>query len=353
MSESLRLAIVANANSIHTIRWVNWLRKKGHHVSVFSLNESEDCVYFGPEPPLDRSLIFNLGSDVRKTTRKLQAAIDDFKPDIVHGFFLVNHGMYASRVKGYPKVVTALGSDVLLVPKESKLLSWIVKRTVKNANLVVSVAEHITQTILSWKNSHAKVITSPIGIDNEVFKPLKKKNHVIFTRGFKEIYDPLTLVKAISYLSSQIKDYHFTLCGDGPLLKDCKTYTEENNLSDVIEFPGYISNEELVELVGVSKVLVSPALSDGTPVSILEGLACGCIIVSSDIPANRFWTLENKTGVLFRPEDYKDLGDKLIKVIKDENLSKTALIEGPDLVLKYADWSSCISDIEKQYFELI
>ena len=78
MSSKLRIAVVANAKSIHTIRWVKWLRKKNHEVTIFSLNEAEDCVYFGPEPALDRSLIFNLGKNVRKTTSELQAKIDEF-----------------------------------------------------------------------------------------------------------------------------------------------------------------------------------------------------------------------------------------------------------------------------------
>ena len=52
MEPKLRIAIVANANSIHTVRWVSWLEKKGHQVSIFSLKEGKKCTYFGPEPCL-------------------------------------------------------------------------------------------------------------------------------------------------------------------------------------------------------------------------------------------------------------------------------------------------------------
>ena len=121
MEPKLRIAIVANANSIHTIRWVSWLEKKGHVVTVFSLKEGEKCTYFGPEPRLDRSLIIDLGNDVRKTTRKLQTLIDEVKPDLIHGFFLTNHAFYAGRMENYPIVVTAMGSDVLVHPKSVKL----------------------------------------------------------------------------------------------------------------------------------------------------------------------------------------------------------------------------------------
>ena len=353
MGSKLRIAVVANANSIHTIRWVKWLRKKKHEVTVFSLNDGEDCVYFGPEPALDRSLIFNLGKNVRKTTSELQAKIDEFKPDLVHGFFLVNHGMYASRIKGYPKVVTALGSDVLIAPNESKLMSWIVKKTVKDSDLIISVADHLNSVVSPWKKNHVESISSPLGIDVKKFKPLKKENLIIFNRGFKKVYSPLTLVEAISEISDEIKDYKVIMCGEGPLLEACKNYVNKQSLNDLISFSGFIPNEDLVDLLGRAKILVSPALSDGTPVSILEGLASGCIILSSQIPANKFWTVENKTGLSFDAKNSLQLSDCILKAVNDKSIEQNALIHGPEMVEKYADWNTEMLRIEEKYYNLV
>ena len=353
MGSKLRIAVVANANSIHTTRWVKWLRKKNHEVTVFSLNKGEDCVYFGPEPALDRSLIFNLGKSVRKTTSELQVKIDEFKPDLVHGFFLVNHGMYASRIKGYPKVVTALGSDVLIAPNESKLMSWIVKRTVKNSDLIISVAEHLNDIVSPWKENHVESITSPLGIDVKKFRPLEKENLIVFNRGFKEVYSPLTLLEAISEISNKIKNYKVIMCGKGPLLETCKNYVNKQSLNDLISFAGYVPNEDLVDLLGRAKILVSPALSDGTPVSILEGLASGCIILSSQIPANKFWTVKNKTGLSFDAENSSQLSDCILKAINDSSIEENALIYGPQIVEKHADWNTEMLRIEEKYYNLV
>ncbi|GIR27634.1 MAG: hypothetical protein CM15mP42_05840 [Methanobacteriota archaeon] len=162
--------------------------------------------------------------------KKLQSEIDSFGPDIVHGFSLVNHGMYASRISNYSKIVTAMGSDVLISPNESKLLAWIVKKTVNNSNLVISVADHLNDVVSPWKKNHVESITSPLGIDVKKFKPLKKENLIVFNRGFKEVYSPLTLVEAISEISDKIKDYKVIMCGKGPLLEACKNYVKETIL---------------------------------------------------------------------------------------------------------------------------
>lgn len=353
MGAKLRIAIVANANSTHTIRWVNELESRGHHVKIFSLNESHSSTYFGPEPPLDRRYIFNFGNSVRKTTTHLQALIDVFKPHLVHGFFLTNHGMYASRITKFPIIVTAMGSDILLAPNESKLLSWIVKKTAKKANMIVAVSDALAKCMIAWGIKPSKLIISPLGIDVKAFKSLNKERMVIFSRGFKEVYDPLTLVKAIPHVISKIPDVKFVLCGDGPLRKECISYVTKNKMMDSVEFPGYVSNDVLSILTGKALVMVSPSLSDGVPVSLLEGLACSCALVTSDIPANHFWTIKNKTGLMFEAGNSKHLGETLVNVLNDKTILKNVLKEGPKLVLENADWESEFSKIEKKYYDLI
>ena len=353
MEPKLRIAIVANANSIHTIRWVDELKNRGHIVKVFSLNAHDTAGYFGPEPPLDRRYLLTLGNNVRKTTIFLQNMINDFKPNLVHGFFLTNHGMYASKIKKIPTIVTARGSDVLLDPNASRLLSWIVKNVVKRADKIVAVSEALSKNIVSWGINSSKIIVSPLGIDCNLFKPLNKENSVVFSRGFKEVYDPLTLVKAIPYVISKIPNIKFILCGDGPLREECISYLNEKEMMHSVEFPGYVSNERLLAITGNASVMVSPSLSDGTPVSLLEGLASGCALVTSDIPANRFWTIKNKTGLMFDKGNSKHLGEVLVDVLNDNHLLKNVLKEGPKLVREKADWDSEISKIEKIYYNMI
>ena len=113
------------------------------------------------------------------------------------------------------------------------------------------------------------------------------------------------------------------------------------------------SNEDLVDLLGRAKILVSPALSDGTPVSILEGLASGCIILSSQIPANKFWTVKNKTGLSFDAENSSQLSDCILEAINDSSIGEKALIYGPQIVKKHADWNTEMLRVEEKYYNLV
>ena len=350
MNTNLRVAIVANANSIHTIRWVDWLKKKGHSVAVFSLQKSETGAYFGPEQPLNRRFVLNLGRGVRKTTALLQKLIDEFKPDVVHGFFLTNHGMYASRIIGYPIVVTAMGSDVLLAPSESRLLAWLTKRTVRNSDCVIAPPLLLNE-LNKWKLNKNKVISNLIGVDCDLFKPRKKENLVLFSRGFNEIYNPLTVAKAILKIVPLFSGIKFCLAGNGSLKAEVKALL--NNLETDIEFPGYLPQDELARIMGRAKIVISPSLSDSIPLTVFEAMACGSVLVASDIAAHKQWTDRDYPLLLFETQNHNDLTEQIVKVLKDETIVDQAIANGPNLVKRNWSWDSQADAVLAEYRTLV
>jgi glycosyltransferase involved in cell wall biosynthesis len=348
MESKLRIAIVANANSIHTVRWVNWLEKKGHEVSVFSLKEGEKCTYFGPEPRLDRSLIIDLGNDVRKATKKLQLLIDEFKPDLIHGFFLTNHAFYAGRMGNYPIIVTAMGSDVLVHPKESKLLSWVIRKTGKNSMKVVC-PPLLVKDLVKLGIEENKIITNLIGINTEIFKPLKKENQVIFSRGFKDIYNPKVVADAIILVHKREPEIKFYLAGEGPLRQGI----EEKLVNHNVDFTGQLTEKELGMIMGKSKVVISSSLSDSIPLTVFEAMACGSILIVSNNYGHRQWDKEKYPILFFGKKDAQKLADLIVKSCYDETLLEEALAQGPELVKLNWSWEKQANLILEEYRNII
>lgn len=348
MEPKLRIAIVANANSIHTIRWVSWLEKKGHEVTVFSLKEGEKCTYFGPEPRLDRSLIIDLGNDVRKTTRKLQTLIDEVKPDLIHGFFLTNHAFYAGRMENYPIVVTAMGSDVLVHPKESRLLSWVIKKTGNNSMKVIC-PPLLSKDLVKLGVDENKIVTNLIGINTDIFKPLEKEKCVVFSRGFKDIYNPKVVAKAIILVHKRDPEIKFYLAGDGPLKQTIEEDLEGHN----VEFTGQLTEKELGGIMGKSKIVISSSLSDSIPLTIFEAMACGSILIVSNNHGHRQWDKEDYPILFFGKNDSRKLADFIIKSCTNEVLLKEALMQGPELVKLNWTWEKQADLILKEYKGII
>ena len=348
MEPKLRIAIVANANSIHTVRWVNWLEKNGHLVSVFSLNEGVKCTYFGPEPRLDRSLIIDLGDGVRKATKKLKTLIDEFKPDLIHGFFLTGHAFYAGRMDNYPIVVTAMGSDVLVDPKESKLLSWVIRKTGNNSMKVIC-PPLLAKDLVKLGIDENKIVTNLIGINADIFKPLEKEKCVLFSRGFKDIYNPKVVAKAIVLVHKREPEIKFYLAGDGPL----KQGIEENLENHNVEFTGQLTETELGKIMGKSKVVISSSLSDSIPLTIFEAMACGSILVVSNNHGHRQWDKEEYPILFFGKNDSQKLADFIIELCANESLLKEALAQGPELVKLNWSWEKQANLILEEYRKII
>jgi len=348
MEPQLRIAIVGNANSIHTVRWVSWLEKKGHEVSIFSLKDGKKCTYFGPEPRLDRSLIIDLGNDVRKTTTKLQALIDEFKPDLIHGFFLTGHAFYAGRMDNYPVVVTAMGSDVLVHPKESKLLSWVIRKTGNNSMKVIC-PPLLVENLVKLGVEEKKIVTNLIGINTDIFKPLEKENCILFSRGFRDIYNPKVVADAIVLVHKREPGIKFYLAGDGPLRQGI----EEKLINHNVDFTGQLSENELGRIMGKSKIVISSSLSDSIPLTIFEAMACGSILIASNNHGHRQWDKEEYPILFFGKNDSQKLADIIVKSFYNETLLKRALSRGPELVKLNWSWEKQANLILKEYKTII
>ena len=349
MTSSLRIAMVSSARSIHTIRWVEWLKGRGHEVALFSLVENSGATHFGPEPPLDRRYLFTLGSTVRRTTARLRRMLDDFAPQVVHGFNLVNHGNYAVRAGRHPVVITALGSDVLLAPDESWLLSRIVRKTALGADRVIAPPV-LVENLQKWGVNEKRLLPLIFGVDCNLFKPGRKELLVLFSRGFREVYDPLCLARAIPEVIKEVPEARFILAGNGPLREKVAEMLEDAGPG--ISIPGILPEDELANLMGRARVVVTPALSDSIPLTALEAMASGAVLVASDIKANRQWASTSAPVLLFPPSDADALAKALVRALTEEGLSQQALEQGPPLVDANWRWDEAAATVEALYHEL-
>jgi hypothetical protein len=120
----VRIAVLGNADALHTRRWATMLAGRGHAVRVFSLERppaparraagatraADDApeVTVIPSWPLPRAMRYPLARE--RTARALTA----FAPDLVEAHFVPNYGFLAALVDRHPLVVHAWGSDLLV-----------------------------------------------------------------------------------------------------------------------------------------------------------------------------------------------------------------------------------------------
>jgi len=94
----------------------------------------------------------------------------------------------------------------------------------------------------------------------------------------------------------------------------------EFGLGGAVKVIDSIPYEQMPELYAEAIASVSVPYSDGTPMSLLEAMACGSVPIFSDLPSVREWVSHGVNGFLVAPEDHEALAAHLIHLIRNPDV---------------------------------
>jgi glycosyltransferase involved in cell wall biosynthesis len=264
------------------------------------------------------------------------------------------------RVCNVPVIVTVHGSDLLVIPKRSRLMRRLVKYVLNGADAVTSVAEHLTSEILRMGVPPQRVLTFPMSVPTESFSsegPVPKgwpTAPVIFSnRSLYPIYNIDLLVEAAPAILKKIPEARILIAGEGPEKEKIVRRAQDLGVTERVELLGTIPHQQMPNYLRGASVYVSTALSDGASVSLLEAMACGTLPVVADIPANREWIQEGKNGALFAPGDADALAAKVLQCIGDTTMRTTAREINASLIHQRAQWNSNVEKLLELYERVI
>ncbi len=280
----------------------------------------------------------------------VNAALRSMKvqPDVIYGHFwgVAFEGYkYASR-KGLPLFV-ATGESEIAFRRSEKTESFCnyVKGVVcvSTKNKDESIGLHLTTA--------DKCIVAPNAINNSLFRKLDKEKCrkkfgvpldafvVIFVGWFDQRKGSRRVSEALKAVSNNI---HSIFIGKGNEEPDCPN----------ILFKGQVTHERIPEYMNAADVFVLPTLHEGCCNAIVEALACGLPVISSDLPFNKD-VLDNENSIRVDPTNVKQISEAIEKLYNDrvllEQLSRGALTSAKKLTIDQR--ARIIEDFikEKQY----
>lgn len=251
-----------------------------------------------------------------------------WQPDVMQVHFAVPTGPAGwalSRLYHIPYVLTAHLGDVPggVPEKTGRWFRWVFPFTHpiwKDAAQVVAVSEHTRQLALQHYPVNIQVV--PNGVDTQVLNPGIIEPHdppqIIFAARFMPQKNPLQIVRVLSGLRAL--PWKCLMFGDGPLRPQVAEAIEREGLQDRIALLGWVSPEQVLTHYAQSDVLFMPSLSEGFPLTGVQGLAMGLAIVASRIGGFADLVHPGENGYLYEPDDTPGMQTGLRALLSDPAL---------------------------------
>ncbi len=153
--------------------------------------------------------------------------------------------------------------------------------------------------------------------------PFKERRSVqprlLFVRALKALYNPTMAIHVLAKLKEHYADATLCMVGadmDGSL-RECEELARELGVSDRVQFTGRISKEKWRKLSEQYDIFISTTNFDNTPVSVIEAMALGLPVVSTNPGGVPYLIKDGITGLLVDCGNVEAMSTAIASLIKN------------------------------------
>jgi glycosyltransferase involved in cell wall biosynthesis len=296
---------------------------------------------------------------IRRAAQRLRDFIEKIKPDLIHAMRIPYEGMLAADAyTGIPLIVSIWGNDFTLHAPSTRLMSHYTRWTMRVADGVHADCYRDLRLAKQWGFGHERpnlVAPGNGGIRTDIFYPPAKPLEepvIINPRGFRPYVCNEAFFKAIPLVLAKQPDakFLFALMDGEP---QATQWSRELEIGHAVELLPPMPHFQMAEVFRRAQIVASPSIHDGTPNTLLEGIACGCFPVAGDLESIREWITPEKNGLLFDPTNSQSIADAVVAAIENKNLRQTAAGLNQTMIAARAEYEQNMRRAERFYEEVI
>jgi len=223
-----------------------------------------------------------------KTKALLKKLIASKSFDVCHAHFLLPTGilcLWLKRKYGIPSIITSHGSDVPgFNPDRFKFLHLmtppLIRAIARSASFITSPSCYLAELISKVIRQNPETLQIvPNGIDPAAYYSGAKKNMIVSSGRFLRRKGFHSLILAVRNISIPVELH---ILGDGPIRSELEKLAEGS--ATPIIFHGWVDNRSgaYKELLASASVYCLVSSHENASVAILEAMASGCAVITSD-----------------------------------------------------------------------
>jgi L-malate glycosyltransferase len=282
-------------------------------------------------------------TDFRRVLRMVQ-------PDVIHAGPIQNAAFLAAAAGARPLVSMTWGYDLLVDADRGPLWRWATRFTLKRTTVLLGDCQAVRDKANKFGFPPERTVLFPWGIDLERFSPGKDEGiHarrdwdddafvLLSLRSWEPIYGVEVLARAFMRAARKEPRLRLMLMSSGSQAPLVRRILRDGGVEDRVFFGGRVSNPDLPQYYRAADLYISTSHTDGSSVSLMEALGCGCPVLVSDIPGNREWITPGEQGWLFKDGDDAALAEGILNAV--ENRERLPQMGGAarQLAEQRADW---------------
>jgi glycosyltransferase involved in cell wall biosynthesis len=299
---------------------------------------------------------------IRRAAQNLRSFIERVKPDIVHAMRIPYEGMLAAAAHASharaPLLISIWGNDFTLHAPSTRLMSHYTRWTMEVANALHTDCHRDVRLAREWgfgKEKPNLVAPGNGGVRSDIFYPPAKPVEepiIINPRGFRPYVCNDAFFKAIPLVLDKQPGARFIFALMASE-SQATQWTQELNIGHAVELLPPLSHSQMAEAFRRARIVASPSIHDGTPNSLLEGIACGCFPIAGDLESIREWITLNENGLLFEATESRSIADAILSAIENKNLRDKAAGLNQNIIADRAEYKQNMKRAVEFYEEVV
>jgi glycosyltransferase involved in cell wall biosynthesis len=337
----MKICYLADINSAHTHKWLNYFVHKGYDVHVISLGKGEyegvTVYHLDVQDNVMKNTSDKSKLEYLKKVKRVRALIKEIKPDILHAHYASSYGLLGALANYHPYIISVWGSDIYDFPIKSPIHKFIIKYNLKKSDYILSTSNVMKTETKKYTNKSIQV--TPFGVDINKFIPnrAEKEEIVIGTiKTLEEKYGIQYLVKAFKEVKERNRDLKLKLRigGRGSQEDYLKELVKKLNIDEDVSFLGFVKPADVIKEFQNFDLAVFPSTLDSESfgVAAVEAEACGTPVVVTDVGGLMESTKPNVTSLVAKKNSVDDLAEKIEILVKDKDLRITMGIQARNFV---------------------
>ena len=242
------------------------------------------------------------------------------------------------RRGGKPYVLTLHGGNL---PAFARRWPGRVGRTLRHAAAVTAPSDYLGERLRSYRPD-LDVLPNALDLSTYWFRLRREAApRLLWMRSFHEIYNPSLAVRALELLPSEAG---LIMVGrdeaDGSLEKT-RRLASRPRLAGRVELHGAVPKAEVPSWMQRGDVFVNTASVDNTPVTVLEAMACGLCVVSTNVGGIPYLLEDGENALLVPPDDPPAMAQAVERILRDPALALRLSASGRETAERF-DWSAIL-----------